>query len=115
MKIAFSLIFLGLLCSQFVSTAFTPMTLSAKLGPNLVVSWIFQNRSINFLIEKSRKGHIAFGLGLSMSSGDIFVIENDGTTANLKNCKLVGKVMPDCNENQDWTILTHRSQLTASK
>ena len=111
MKIAFSLIFLGLLCSQLVLAAFTPMIFNAKMGPNLVVSWIFQNGNINFLIEKSRKGHISFGLGSSMDAGDIFVIENDGITAVVKDCKLIGTVTPACNENQDWTIVD--SQVTA--
>lgn len=92
--------------------AFTSMTLSAKAGSALKVSWIFQNNNIHLLLEKSRAGHAAFGLGRSMSAGDIVVVETTGGVLKVTDCRLSGQVTPPCSESQDWTIVDQ--QLTSS-
>lgn len=106
---------MGLSFVNFISAAFTPMNLSTEAGPSLKVSWIFQNNNIHLLLEKNRAGHASFGLGSSMSSGDIVVVETANNAITVKDCKLIGQTMPSCTETQDWSVVDQQISSTGFK
>jgi hypothetical protein len=86
-------------------TAFSEMSLKTAITADLSVGWLFQGNDIILQIEKSRAGFAAFGLGTSMSSGDVVVIETTGSAITVRDCRLNGQTTPDCAENQDWTVV----------
>ena len=85
---------------------FTEYTLNTMLGSQVKLSYKVKNNAAYFLVEKTAAGHVAFGIGASMASADIVVIEKsstDPTKLTLKDCKLKGTTTPICNEaSEDW-------------
>ena len=103
-KRAFWPLFATLVFSATVQ-AFTQMDFSNDLTSVFKVGWKFEGSDILIQIEKSRSGYSSFGLGTSMSNGDVFVIETTGSQLTVRDCRLVGQVDPNCDEPQDWTVV----------
>ena len=111
------------LVSGPVSTASFQTYTSAKkieLGTQATLSWeTFMDAGlakIRFLVQKNAAGYIAFGIGSSMASADIVVIERTASTVTLKDCKLTGQAKPTCGETvESWALTAPDNfELTAS-
>ena len=91
------------------AASFQTYTKKIDLGTQAKLSFdSFVDGNINkvrFLVEKTAAGHIAFGIGSSMSSADIVVIERTESTVTIKDCKLTGQAAPTCSETtESWAL-----------
>lgn len=95
--------FLSLLFYSFgLTSGFSVPDFTVAITPHLSIGWKIQGTDINLIIEKKKLGHMTVGLGSSMASADLVVIENNGGTLTIKDCKLTGYSSPDCAEVNNW-------------
>ena len=92
-----------ILVSYALAATFDTYPSRVGLGSQVTVGTKVVGTKAKFLIEKTGAGHVAFGVGTGMSSGDIVAIERSASGVTLRDCKLVGKVMPACSESiENW-------------
>lgn len=112
-----SIIVIPLLISLTL-TAFSTFTQKKEIRPNLVMSWKLEGtKSIRFLFEKMERGHAWIGPGISMFSGSVFRIAkiNGGNDLEVKECKLIGTVTPDCSGQQNFLVTDKQATPTSFK
>src|SRR3990167_177391 len=83
-----------------------------RLAPALSLGWLFQGNEVNLIIEKTRPGHAFVGVGKSIGTADIVLIETVGNALTVRDCYTEGDGAPICTESQDWT--TVESTISAS-
>ena len=66
---------------------------------------------IHLQIEKKHKGHAFIGLGKSMTSADVILIQKPNATGiQIADCHLKGHITPNCTETQNYKLIA--SQIT---
>ena len=98
--------------------AYSAYSKSTMLGTQVKLSFeivtIGSDKYAKFLLEKFQAGFVAFGIGSSMSSADIVVIERINNQITLNDCRLNGQEAPICGESeQAWSF--YKSQLESSE
>ena len=94
---------LGLL-SESVVTFSTP-AFTNQLAPALNLGWLFDGPDIRLIIEKTRAGYAAVGIGRDMSDADIVLVQTSGGVLTVQECYLNSEAPPLCDESQNWTIV----------
>ena len=68
-----------------------------------------QNGRMIAILSKKRPGHLAFGFGRDMNSGDIVAIEfSGGPSPQVRDCVLIGQRYPRCSAAVLWKLEAFR-------
>ena len=97
------------------AASFTSYSKNKMLGTQVKLSYdivtIGSDKYAKFLIEKTAGGHVAFGIGSSMSSADIVLLQRTFNIVTLSDCRLTGQMAPTCGESEDaWSFYTSQSE-----
>ena len=91
--------------------------LQITVGSAVTVSYMPEGDQMFMKIVRTGGGHLAFGLGGSMSNADIVLIEKPSTDTSLtiKDCKLSGHSSPVCGSSSTvWTYAVSQQESSES-
>lgn len=100
-----SFVLFSLLCYLGTVTSFSTPTAEQDISADLTLGWVFTDSDVNLIIEKKRIGHAVIGLGTSLDSGDVILIETANGILTFQDCYLAGYGAPICTEAQDWKLV----------